>query len=174
MKITTIIIIAGAILVFAILVFAGIIPINLAGIIGDGDQTPPPTTSNCNYDSIHKHMALEVITGKNLNFGTFKAYEQSLHMRMCHDDLLNYHQVIDYFTDVYEEEGYIYVSEAPLSGGNWSATVALWRTSDDSEFRAVIAGGGIAVNIAFGHDTMYMTSYGTPQEWYRFWVWLTT
>ena len=155
-------------LLFIVLFYSGLLPEEITSL--GGQLFSNGTGEDCGYNELDIFQALEVVTGKNLDYATCIGYIRALHMQMCGIDGKTYVVVLNETKTLYESQGYVFVSQGVLSSSNWYAVSALWRSVDSSEAKAIIVGGGSAVSLAYGHDTMILRAYGPSATWYQFWV----
>lgn len=170
-------IIVGVAVIIALIVvlvyYSGLVP-GLNTFISSHVDSLTGTGDNCDYDNNEIFQALEVLSGKNLNYAEATGYIDALHMQMCGINDQNYQQVYNEYREDYEDSGYIFVSEGASNGEGWYAMNGLWRSADNTEAKALITGSGAAVSLAYNHATMILQAHGAYATWAQFWVFLNS
>lgn len=170
-------IIVGAVVAIALIVvlvyYSGLVP-GLNTFISSRVDSLTGSGDNCDYDNNEIFQALEVLSGKDLNYAQTIGYIEALHMQMCGIDGKNYQQVYNEYKADYENHGYVFVSQGANSGTDWYTMNGLWRNAEGTEAKALIAGSGAAVSLAYNHDTMILQAYGAYATWAQFWIFLNS
>jgi len=171
-------IIVGVIVAIALVVvlvyYSGAIPGFNTFITSKVNSLTGSTGDNCDYDNNEIFQALEVLSGKTLNYAEAMGYIEALHMQMCGIDGKNYQQVYNEYKADYENHGYVFVSQGANSGTDWYTMNGLWRNAEGTEAKALIAGSGAAVSLAYDHDTMILQAHGSYATWAQFWIFLNS
>ena len=158
-------------LVVILVYYSGLAP-GLNSFVSSNMGSLTGSSANCDYDNNEIFQALEIMTGKDLNYAQMLGYIEALHMQMCGIDGKNYQQVYNEYKADYENHGYIFVTQGYNSGSDWFTENGLWRNAEGTEAKAFVAGSGAAVSEAYGHDTMILQANGAYATWAQFWTFI--
>lgn len=171
----------GAVVLIAVLFFAGIITIpgldasNFGLSTDDNPEDPnelndtsPGMWTNLELSDREHHQIMSFLTGSSPPFAQHQVYIQGLHLTSYGtNEMVTGYSVLQDYEDKYADEGFISYSSDVNRGPGWTAYSEVWYR-DDGMGRAIVVGEGASVRNAYGYDVTLTTSYGPLTTYYDY------
>jgi len=170
--------IIAVIFIVVMLAMLGFIPGLQLGNFFDsgGSQDRPPGAVYCDFTDMQILDMLETVAGKDLDNAVGISYVRALNMEACGSNDNTLSEIVNYYRN--SNSDWFISDDSSASGGGWTAHRLVWLNSenytDATLVKAVLIGGGVTVETAYGYDIITITSDGPSLTYGAFMIWVAS